>query len=682
MPTRLKIFQICLLFFLVGLLIYANSFHAGFQLDDYKIIVENSVIPHAHDPIFIWKFDPSRFLPHYSFALNYAWGEFDVFSYHVVNVVFHILNTLLVFIFLKSFFSRFLKDSSLTDQAKEIIIFFSSLLFLVHPLQTSAVTYIVQRSTLMVTFFYLLGLISYLFFREGGQKRWYIASLVCVFFGALSKPNIITFPLILFALEFYFLSQSPKEKKGRWRTILPFLLIAFLTWPFLLIWKNGQFNLFQMMEVTRQSHLISRYTYFSTQMNVIVKYLSLILFPVNQNLDYDFPLSGGLLTIPTFFSFLAVIGLIYFTFRIYSKNKLASFGLLWFFITLAPESSFYPLSDVIFEHRLYLPLVGMSIFLVSFLAPFLKNRKVLILILSVFIIFFSILTVRRNAIWANQQELISDTIAKSPNKPRPLNNLADFYLREGNAAMAEEIIRKTVRLNEEIPRYHYNLGVVLQKQGRTDEAKKEYYKAVMLDEGYAEPVYYYNLGQIYQEQGDLERAEMLYQGALSIEPRYADVYANLGNLYTSQEKLSKAVATYNQALKHNPYHVNARNGLATVYCMEKKYDQSIKEFEHILRIDPEFNVARNNLGKVYVWKKDFKRAEEIFKDALKHHSQDIETLGNLANLYIGMKRFEQAQACALEAVDVLKKEGRTEEAEIFRKRFFKETKVLDENDTP
>jgi len=678
MPTRLKTFQICFLFLFVGLLIYANSFHAGFQLDDYKIIVENPVIPHAKDPIFVWKFDPSRFLPHYSFALNYAWGNFDVFSYHVVNVVFHILNSLLVFLFLRNLFSKFFSDSRLTQRTKEIIAFFSAFIFLVHPLQTSAVTYIVQRSTLMVTFFYLLGLIFYLFFRSNSLKRWYAVSLVCVFLGAISKPNIITFPIILFALEAYFLRPSQKEVKKRCLAILPFFLPGLLTWMLLLVWKNGQFNLFQMMEVTRQSRLISRYIYFSTEMNVIIKYLSLVFFPLSQNLDYDFPLSSGILTFPAIFSFFAVAGLIYFTFRIYSKNKIASFGLLWFFITLAPESSFYPLSDVIFEHRLYLPLVGMSIFLVSFLVPFFKNQKFLIGGISIFVIFFSVLTIRRNAIWANQQELISDTISKSPDKARPLNNLADFYLRQGDVDLAEKILRKTVRLESETSRYHYNLGVVLQKQGRSDEAKAEYYKAVMLDELYTEPVYYYNLGQIYQEKGDVEKAEMLYQGALSIEPRYADVYANLGNLYASQKKFQQAIKTYSQALKYNPYHVNARNGLATVYCIQKEYDQSIREFRHVLKIDPEFNVARNNLGKVYVWKKDFEKAEEIFKDALKRYPEDVEALCNLANVYIGTKRFGQAQECILKAVDILKQQGKEDEAEMLKKRFFQKPKRIDE----
>ncbi len=154
----------------VGFFIYFNSLQGGFQFDDYEVIVSNEYLHHAQNILWIWQYDPSRFLPHLSFTLNYTANQNDVFFYHIINVALHILCAFLVFLLIRL---GFLKNNFYADAEKERLSLFSALIFLVHPLQTESVTYIVQRSTVMVAVFYIAGLISYLLWREKEKTSFY-----------------------------------------------------------------------------------------------------------------------------------------------------------------------------------------------------------------------------------------------------------------------------------------------------------------------------------------------------------------------------------------------------------------------------------------------------------------------------------------------------------------------------
>ena len=365
---------------ILGIIIYSNTFDASWHFDDHTAIVENYGIRNLKGTIFS---GGSRWIGFISFALNYHFGKLDVFGYHLVNICIHLISAILVyFLVLLSFKTPCLKDNKISHYAASISLA-SGLIFVAHPIQTQAVTYIVQRFTSLATLFYLLSLVLFIKARlqnqEGGSffspshLACYLGSLLAAYLAMKTKEITITLPAIILLYEFSFFSPSLRALARKLPYLIPLLLTFFII-PFsrygigLLGISGGTFmGIAEVGDVigdaTQETATISRTDYLLTQSNVIVTYIRLLFFPVNQNLDYDYPVSRTLFAFPTFFSFLFLTLIVIFAVWIFKKSRLISFGIFWFFITLSVESSIIPIRDVIFEHRVYLPSVGFVIFL-------------------------------------------------------------------------------------------------------------------------------------------------------------------------------------------------------------------------------------------------------------------------------------------------------------------------------
>ena len=231
-------------------------------------------------------------------------------------------------------------------------------------------------------------------------------------------------------------------------------------------------------EVTREDHNISRMDYLLTQFTVIATYIRLIFFPINQNLDYDFPIYNTFLTPEVFLSFLllfSIFGLgIYMFLRSRTHNstyRIIAFGIFWFFITLSVESSFIPLVDVIWEHRVYLPSTGFFIALTIGIFLLLnkfgqrKLHRIGVAIIVTVIIMFSVLTYSRNNIWSSEIALWQDNVEKSPQKARPHNNLGNVLYNQGRTEEAKEHYLHALRINPDYEEAHNNLGLALKQSG-------------------------------------------------------------------------------------------------------------------------------------------------------------------------------------------------------------------------
>ncbi|HXX57700.1 MAG TPA: hypothetical protein VEI96_06840, partial [Thermodesulfovibrionales bacterium] len=379
-----------LLIAVVGLAAYSNCFSVPFVFDDDFNIVHNPVIrvlDHFFTSLKGYDFNPRRYIGYLSFALNYRIGGLDVAGYHGVNVAIHIGNAMLLYLLvLLTFRTPYFAHSSLEDgccQPKDsgsagpdafpvpvFIAFFASLLFAAHPVQTQAVTYIVQRFTSLATLFYLLSLVFYIKGRLKSQGAkspllFYCLSLVLALCAMKTKEMAWTLPVIIILYEVLFF-ESPLRRRLLY--LLP-VLLTLLIIPVSIVNTDKSLGevLSDLSEKTRVQSEISREDYFMTEMRVIVTYIRLIFFPVNQNLDYDYPVSYSFFTPPVFFSFLllaaifgAAVYLLYRSRKAEGKAyyRLIAFGILWFFTGLSIESSVIPIADVIFEHRLYLPAVG------------------------------------------------------------------------------------------------------------------------------------------------------------------------------------------------------------------------------------------------------------------------------------------------------------------------------------
>jgi hypothetical protein len=412
---------------LVTAIVYSGTLDAPFQFDDQINILKNRLL---HD---IGNFNTilfgSRGVTNATFALNYWAGGTSVAGYHIVNTAIHIINAALVYLVILSTL-RF----ALWDEARaRWTAFFTAALFALHPLQTQAVTYIVQRMESLSALFYLLA--TLLFIKAGlaksGAARGALYALIAITYwcGFYSKESALTLPAIILLYDLFFLSDfkiSVALKRWPLYALLSILFIFFsirTVAPMvgLDLFDNASTNTKTIIvesvapqtiaptKIVKRTHVdtagfgmtsISSREYLYTQFNVITYYFTLLLWPANQNVDYDFPVSsslfespkprpGAVLNIPlpppiVSLALLATIiaVAVLLTLRSIKKNgygrrfeRVIAFFIFWFFIILSPTSSFIPIRDVIYEHRLYLPSVGFFLIAVLIIEGLLGNKK-------------------------------------------------------------------------------------------------------------------------------------------------------------------------------------------------------------------------------------------------------------------------------------------------------------------
>ena len=347
---------------MIAILIYSNTFSASFHFDDSLNIVDNPQIKTLN---YFSNWSSSRYVGFLSFALNYHFGELNVVGYHLLNLLIHIANAYLVYFLILLLFKTPINASSRISDRSFVIALVTASLFTIHPIQTQAVTYIVQRFASLATLFYLFTLVCYLKWRLsasaswGGSRRgqdwlWYVAALLSTILAMKTKEISFTLPFMILLVEFVFFRPITR-KIGL--TFLPFTLcLAIIPLSISGALGEGEADSFGVSDdITRQDYLL-------TQFRVIMTYLRLLILPIRQNLDYDYPIYHSFLDpavwLSFFFLLLLVGSALYLLVKVRPSSPLISFGILWFFLTLSIESSIIPIADVIFEHRLYLPSVG------------------------------------------------------------------------------------------------------------------------------------------------------------------------------------------------------------------------------------------------------------------------------------------------------------------------------------
>jgi len=381
---------------------YSNSFDSEFHFDDYTSIITHPYIRSIDNipGFYYYKGAPlvGRPVTMTTFAINYKIGRLNPFSYHHINFLIHLANVILIYVLLsltlKNRVNDYINVSLLT-----------SLMFAVHPIQTQAVTYIVQRAEILSAFFYLLALVLFVKARLVHSSQFiahsseptnyelratnlqakacgytlYAVSLISAVLALGSKEVAVTLPATILLYDFFFISNGDvRALVKKWPVHLLFLLTLL---PLMYFIGLSQFKTFISTSAVKppptasvyvDTPLISRYEYLLTQFRVIWTYIRLLILPVNQNLDYNYPVSNGLLKpLTTLFGGLGIIMLLAFAVFIFKRQRLISFFIFWFFIILVPTSFFAVLPDVIFEHRVYLSSPGyfviftMGIFKVS-----------------------------------------------------------------------------------------------------------------------------------------------------------------------------------------------------------------------------------------------------------------------------------------------------------------------------
>lgn len=510
---------------LLGIICYSNTFDASFHIDDYYNIVTNYKITgfdhFAEHPFSM------RSVGYLTFALNYRFHGLDITGYHITNLAVHVLNAFLVY----SIVALTLSIGGGTGNMihRRIAALLAGLLFVSHPVQTQAVTYIVQRFASLATLFYLVSLFAYIRSRISRRAAlrlmFYALFLASGLLAVKSKENAVSLPIVIVVFEFMFFSGRIGKRA---RYLLPMLLSATLVPVFFLNISVGD-------EVG-----MSGIKYLLTQFRVVVTYIRLLILPVNQSFDYDYPLHDSLIDPPVLLSVLFLSGIFAFGMYLIHKSRSAnhglrfmSFGVFWFFITLLPESTVIPLGDVIVEHRVYLPSVGVfsgvAVALMTFIGGLKRRFRILAMFaVAVLIVVFAGATYSRNRVWKDEITLWTDVVRKSPEKARGYHNLGTAYRDDGQSDRAIEYYRAALKLDPRLYQTHCYLGITYRDMGMWDRAMGHYWAALAIKPDYGEAHLY--LGEAYEYKGFLEEAASEYSAALELTPGARDAEEGLARV--------------------------------------------------------------------------------------------------------------------------------------------------------
>ncbi|WP_459815595.1 tetratricopeptide repeat protein [Geotalea toluenoxydans] len=591
---------------LVGFFAYANTFDAQFNFDDVPAILGNPTVRSAEsvtDPLAI---RGNRAVGNFSFALNYKIAAeltgdgFSVRGYHYFNLAVHLANALLVYLLVILTIRRSTSGESSEWRGRGIA-FLAALLFVSHPLQTQAVTYIVQRFTSLATTFYLLSLVCYIFARSqrgdstGGHRLkaavFWALSIVLAALAMGTKEIAITLPFTIILYEFLFFRGSIVKRLLAAGAFLLTLIIV----PLSIIGASGGHFMDRIAALTKVQTAMPRLDYLFTQFKVVATYLRLLFFPAGQNLEYDFPVSHSFFEGGVILSFLLLLALfclgVYFLYRskfevrssrlevgqAYSpvtnhqspitNHRLIAFGIFWFFITLSVESSFIPIVDVIFEHRVYLPSVGFFIAVATLIVlgveklslgrPRAANGLLVAMLLLSCVL--ALLTFNRNRVWADEITLWEDVAAKSPNLSRPWNNLGYAYLKHRQPKKAIPALITSITISPGSPDAWNNIGMALSQLGSYTGRFSPTYELFDMSAGITSTyqsewfaLAYNNLGLAYDSMGQVNESIENFQKAISMNPRLAQAYYNLGLAFLAMKDKGQAADQYRMLRSLDP----------------------------------------------------------------------------------------------------------------------------------
>ncbi len=570
-----------LLIILISGIVFFNTFRNSFVYDDKVFIVNNESIKSLKNiPQFFISaksFSGERNFVVYrpvatlSFAIDYfLWGLNPV-GYHIPNFLFHTLNAILLY-----FLVRLILTTKMTA-------FFASLLFITHPVQTEAVTWISGRSNVLFLFFFLLAFYFYLKFvgfeikcleqTSNSRLYYYFGAIVFFILSLLSKETAIIFPVILILYDNFLIPKKERKevlKQGQY--YLPFWGVS------------GLYILLRFTVLGRISQMGfwggGLYPTILTMCRAFVYYIKLILLPLKLSIDYPFSISTSFFELPVIISIVGLMFILLLGIKVNKYSREISFGIFWFFIGLMPVSNLVPLRALVAERFLYLPSIGFCIVVSVLLtklyefnprnetSPLARGqlkyfKKFAVVFFILILCFYSIRTIIRNSDWKNNYNLWLSMVKSSPDSPKAHYALGDIYYKEGNYDQALEEFKKALELNQNFAEIYNNVGLIYEQKGLYNEALREYEKALKM--------------------------------SCIFDNTYIHIHNNMGNAYTRMNLYNKAILQYKKALELNPNYPQAHFNLGVIYHKQGRFDEATKEYEKVVKLSPDFTLVREKL---------------------------------------------------------------------------------------
>ncbi len=549
------------------LLVYSNHFHNAFHFDDSHTVVHNVFIEKTSNIPLFFK-DGSTFsslptnqsyrpLVSTTLAIDYALGNgrSDTFWFHVTSfTIFLIQGWLMYFLFRKLLDIVWKKESN----------FFASLFavswYLFHPANAETVNYIIARSDSLSTMLVILGFVLY---QYSEVSRKYFLYIIPVLIGTLTKPPAVMFAPLLFLYILFFEKQasliSILSRKERHKFIDALKAAA----PAIILCAAAFIFVQKMEPDTWTPGGSSRFNYMITQPYVIVHYFMTFFLPFRLSADTDWTTFTSVTDVRVFLGVMFILSLI--TAAIWASLKQLyrpiAFGILWYLIALVPSSSIIPLAEVMNDHRLYFPYVGLVLAVTWTLVLLIKRmyyrlsdfnlyKPTLYTISLLLIASYAFGTYRRNEVWKTDESLWKDVTIKSPGNARGL----------------------------------MNYGLSLMGRAQYDEAEKYFLRGLELWPGYS--YLHINMGILKESTGKLAEAERYFRNAEQLGPQFPNTYYYYGRFLKNRGRLTEAVPKLRRCLELSPAQVDARSLLMDALFDLQEYEALKKEAEKALQINP------------------------------------------------------------------------------------------------
>jgi tetratricopeptide (TPR) repeat protein len=662
MSDRIKLIALSFVL-LVGILItYSNHWHNDFHFDDTHTVQNNVYIQHISNIPLFFK-DPKTFsnLPsHCSYrplvsttlAIDYYLGHgLDPFYFHLDTFILFLLQGVLMFFM----FAKLLEGAT-TKPLNQYISLFATALYMLHPALAETINYVISRSDTLSTLFVVMAFVVY---QYSAVARKYYLYLIPVLLGSLAKPTAVMFaPMllvyhILFDQKKFLLDLTKFDRKKLFLIALPAFVFAA---AFYLYSKHKEEGLFV-------AGGYSAFNYIITQPFILVHYVSQFFLPTKLSADTDWGTFASITEPKALIGFVFVLCLLFATvyLSLFAKWRPVSFGLAWFVLALVP-TSFVPLAEVMNDHRIFYPYVGLSIALVwTCYLLFEKSIKQipavgLTIFLTVLLCGYAYGTHQRNEVWRNEETLWHDVSIKSPKNGRGLmnyglifmgrnsNDTANYYFSKayeyypnysllninmailkdamGDKANAETFFKKGISITPDEAGNYYYYARFLKKQGRKDEAIDNLYKCLRLVDSRMEARY--DLMPLLYEQKRMEELKTVAQRTLELSP--GDVNATTYLQMASSGKSLLEIEIEKSANYKTPAEFL---NLSLMYYNAGNYQGCINAAESALKLKPDYAEAYNNIGSAYNAMNKFEEGAKACEAALKINPTYALAQGNL-----------------------------------------------------
>jgi Tfp pilus assembly protein PilF len=534
---------------LLGVTLWAfwGSLKSPFHFDD-NLFLQSTQVTEPGNFWFLLKPAQTRQLTYLTFYWNYRLGKTHPAGYHLVNLLLHLANVVALYLFAKLLVRR--RPESFDPKVQRWLPVAAAGVFALHPVQAEAVNYVYQRSTLLAAFFTLLAIDSYLWSEVTHYRRgWLGISGVCFFLAVTAKESALALPLIWLAFLWTEAADFGTFRRflSHWRWIVALLVLAVAgaAWPLYNLYLQGEGPPGPALTGNPLRYLLA-------QTQVLATYLRILLWPAGLSIDHDFqpaaPVSLYALLCLLLPACILVAGAL-----VRRRNPTLAFLMLAFLIFLAPTSSIVPSSDLIFEHRLYLPMTAGAILIAWVIFQALSclartERRRLVYTLSCFCLLLGIYaesSQRRTYVWRDDVRLWEDAVTKAPRKARAHYNLGVAYLDRDRKKAREEFLR-TVTLDPQHAEALYNLGWLAQTDGAYDAARRYYQAAIQADPDTWQA--HQNLGNLDVLQGDSRAGMAEFQETIRLHADYWPAYLNLATLQLQRSEPRAAMETLSKLI--------------------------------------------------------------------------------------------------------------------------------------